>query len=293
MVVIVLSSCPMKLRGDLTKWMQEIDTGVYVGNFSARVRDALWDRVCANLKDGHAVMVFSAKNEQHMEFRVHNARREIADFDGLKLVRRPDPLQASRAAEKKPMPMSKAAVREMNRKKNERAFRESVAGNYTVIDLETTGLTPGEDAVIELAALRVENGIPGETFGTLVKTTHPIPETITELTGIRTSDTEAEGMELKDALPAFLEFIGQSSVVCHNARFDLAFIDAACRELHLPQFRNRWEDTMKKAKLKLPDAPGYRLTELAGMFGIDTAGAHRASADCRITQALYEKLKEI
>lgn len=54
MLVITVKNCPPKLRGDLTKWLIEIDTGVFVGNLSARVRDSLWERVCANIKTGTA-----------------------------------------------------------------------------------------------------------------------------------------------------------------------------------------------------------------------------------------------
>jgi CRISPR-associated endoribonuclease Cas2 subtype I-E len=61
-----------RLRGDLSKWLQEINTGVYVGNVNSRVRDAIWNRVCENLKTGRATMVFSTNNEQKMDFRVHN-----------------------------------------------------------------------------------------------------------------------------------------------------------------------------------------------------------------------------
>lgn len=72
MIVLSLSNCPPKLRGDLSKWLVEINAGVYVGRVSARVRDELWQRVCENLRDGRATMVFRANTEQGMDFRVHN-----------------------------------------------------------------------------------------------------------------------------------------------------------------------------------------------------------------------------
>lgn len=75
-------------RGDLTKWLIEIDTGVFVGNLSARVRDSLWERVCANIKTGTAAMAYGVNNEQKLDFRVHNSAWEPVDFDGIKLVRR-------------------------------------------------------------------------------------------------------------------------------------------------------------------------------------------------------------
>ena len=92
MVVITLGSCPARLRGDLTKWMMEIRTGVYVGEMSARVRDALWKRICENVAQGSASMVYSDQNEQGFSIRVHNSEWEPVDFDGITLMRKPAPL---------------------------------------------------------------------------------------------------------------------------------------------------------------------------------------------------------
>ena len=93
MVVVVLTDCPPKLRGDLSKWFFEINTGVYVGNVSARVRERIWERICENIKHGQATMVYSASGEQKMEFCVHNTSWKIVDFDGIKLMQRPLPKQ--------------------------------------------------------------------------------------------------------------------------------------------------------------------------------------------------------
>jgi CRISPR-associated protein Cas2 len=91
MVVITLSNCPASLRGDLTKWLVEIDTGVFVGRISARVRDNLWERIKDSIKQGRAILVYSTRNEQRMDFRVHNSDWEPIDFDGIKLMLRPSP----------------------------------------------------------------------------------------------------------------------------------------------------------------------------------------------------------
>jgi len=88
-MVLTLSDCPVSLRGDLTKWLTEINTGVFVGRVTARVRDKLWERVCTSAKQGRATLVFTARNEQHMDFRVHNSEWEPIDFDGIKLMLRP------------------------------------------------------------------------------------------------------------------------------------------------------------------------------------------------------------
>ena len=91
MIVVSLSDCPASLRGELTKWLLEITPGVFVGRVGARIRDNLWDRICDAIKVGRATMVYSARNEQHMDFKVHNAEWEPIDFDGIKLMLRPSP----------------------------------------------------------------------------------------------------------------------------------------------------------------------------------------------------------
>ena len=96
MIVVTLTDCPPALRGDLTKWLQEVNTGVYVGQVSARVRGEIWERVRENAKSGRATMVFSANNEQRMDFRVHNTNWEPIDFDGVKLMLRPSPARAQK-----------------------------------------------------------------------------------------------------------------------------------------------------------------------------------------------------
>lgn len=89
MIVIVLSSCPAGLRGDLTKWVLEISAGVYVGNVSARVRELLWQRIEETSGTGQALMVWPAQNEQRLRFRTKEHKWEPVDFDGVTFMRRP------------------------------------------------------------------------------------------------------------------------------------------------------------------------------------------------------------
>lgn len=89
MIVVVLTACPAGLRGDLTRWLLEISAGVFVGHVSAKVRDQLWERIVGLVRDGRAIMVYSARNEQHLAFRVHRADWTPVDCDGLELIRRP------------------------------------------------------------------------------------------------------------------------------------------------------------------------------------------------------------
>jgi len=88
-ITIVLSACPVGLRGQLTRWLIEISAGVFVGNVSARVRELLWLRVTELSGDGRALMVYSVPTEQELSFRVHRHHWTPTDFDGLTLMMRP------------------------------------------------------------------------------------------------------------------------------------------------------------------------------------------------------------
>lgn len=89
MMVLVVTACSAGLRGDLSKWLIELTPGVFVGRPSARIRDLLWERTTELCKDGRALMVHSAANEQRMEFKTHRHHWEPTDFDGITLMRRP------------------------------------------------------------------------------------------------------------------------------------------------------------------------------------------------------------
>lgn len=90
MTVIVLTAVPPALRGVLTRWLFEIAPGVFVGHVSARVRELLWSRIIEGLGRGRAILVHSARNEQHLDFRTFGHDWEPVDFEGITLMLRPD-----------------------------------------------------------------------------------------------------------------------------------------------------------------------------------------------------------
>ena len=90
MVVIILENVSPSLRGELTRWLIEPRAGVFVGHISGMVRDRLWDKCCERLRDGGAVQLWSTNNEQRFAVRTAGVtRREVVDFEGLQLIRRP------------------------------------------------------------------------------------------------------------------------------------------------------------------------------------------------------------
>lgn len=89
MVVLVLSACPPGLRGYLTRWLLEISAGVFVGRVSRRVRELMWETTTSMVVSGRAIMVYSARNEQRLQFLTHGHHWYPVDFDGITLMMRP------------------------------------------------------------------------------------------------------------------------------------------------------------------------------------------------------------
>ncbi len=292
MLVVTLTDCPPKLRGDLSKWLIEINTGVYVGRVSARVRMELWKRIRENLPHGRATMVYSAANEQRMAFLVHNTTWEPTDYDGLTLMRRPLSRREPTASETNGQ-KSKATVNEQLRGIQAAHARKEAQLGYVAIDLETTGLDSETDDLMELAAVRVIDHQPAEKLCVLIKPERAVPEQIIRLTGITPQMLAAEGIALEDAMARFWAFVGASPMVSHNSGFDRLFLEAACKRTSTPFPRNRYVDTLRLARRYLEDVRDYKLATVAAYFGISVPEEHRALADCLTTYQVYEKLNEI
>ncbi|WP_297862812.1 type I-E CRISPR-associated endoribonuclease Cas2e [uncultured Acidaminococcus sp.] len=290
MIVVTVTNCPPSLRGDLTKWLFEINTGVYVGRVSARVREELWKRICSHLKDGQATMVFNAANEQGMDFYTWNSAWEPVDLDGIKLMLHP--LLGNQSAEQNSSRMkSNAEIHLMAKKRALGQNQYDAVKNYTVVDLETTGLDPLENRIIEFGAVQVRNGKVTETFSQLIRITEPLPPDIQKLTGITMELLEKEGVSEKEGLDAFLEFIEEDQLLLYNASFDMNFLVQACLRYAYPTPENHCVDVMLLAKKKIRFIPNYKLSTIAEHFGLEKQ-KHRALADCLLTNAVFVKLNE-
>lgn len=287
MIVITMSNCPLKLRGDLSRWLIEIDTGVFVGNINTRVRELVWERVCQNIKNGRATMVFGTNGEQKLDFRIHNTNWEPVDYDGITLIRRNN--EYCNDAEYKKW--SKAAINHRNKIK-QRGESEKVYDKYAITDIETTGINE-DDSIIEIAAIIVENGEITDSFSQLIACERSIPNEIVKLTGITDDMLREKGTELKDAIAMYSAFIGNMTLVGHNINFDIRFIQKAYSKYGYPIITNKLVDTMRLSRKKIDDISSYSLKSVAEYFDVDCTKRHRAYDDCVITYGIYEKLKEI
>ena len=150
---------------------------------------------------------------------------------------------------------------------------------FTVVDLETTGSTPGFAKITEIGAVRIERGRVVDVFSQLVDPRQPIPPLITEITGI-THAMVAGQPTIADVLPRFVAFSAGSTLVAHNARFDLSFLDYELGLLTRQTFPRPALDTLRLARKVLP--PGRcSLASLATRLSLPTQPAHRALPDAQ------------
>lgn len=287
MVVITMSSCPPKLRGDLTKWLFEIHTGVYVGQVNARIREKLWSRVCQNIKDGQAVMVYSFANEQHLEFQTHNTAWKIRDFDGIKLMMRPCLQDQNGEVLQKGFSNASKRLIAGRRKKN----TAIIDREWVFLDIETDGLDLEKSKIIEMAAIVADEAEIKSSWSVLVKQNGALPFKIAELTHI-TDEMLKYGVEIGDALKQLGDIVEGRTVVCFNKNFDISFLEREFRRNNLEAPFGKVIDALVLARKRIRDIDSYKLGSLAEYFGIPHE-QHRALPDCETLYKVFLKLNEI
>jgi ATP-dependent DNA helicase DinG len=154
-------------------------------------------------------------------------------------------------------------------------------GELVALDLETTGFDPASDAIIEVGMVRIKDGDIVEEAGRLVNPERPIPEAVSQLTGIRNEDVLGKPT-INTVLPWIRTFVGNAPVIGHNVGFDLGFLN----ERGILQTNLRI-DTYDLASILMPRAPRYTLSSLAQQIQVDLDNAHRALDDARATGLLY------
>lgn len=160
---------------------------------------------------------------------------------------------------------------------------------YIALDLETTGLSPKEDRIIEIGAAWVENGEVGNTFSTLVNPRRQLPDYIIEMTGITQKDVD-RAPQIGEILTDLSVFIGDRVLLGHQILFDYSFLKRAYVNAG-GTFEKRGIDTLKLARKYLKELPSKRLPDLCRYYRIPQR-AHRALDDALAAHFLYQKLKE-
>ena len=164
---------------------------------------------------------------------------------------------------------------------------QDIHGSYVVFDIETTGFSPVVNKIIEIGAVRVENGAIVDKFSTFVNPKVPIPFRIENLTGIN-DNMVLDAPDIETVLPKFLEFSEGAVMVAHNASFDMSFIEHNC-VLQGIEREFTTADTVAMARFLLPGLNRFKLDTVAKAVGVSLENHHRAVDDAGCTAEIFVK----
>ena len=168
---------------------------------------------------------------------------------------------------------------------------QDLEGTYVVFDIETTGFSAVTDRIIEIGAVKVEDGKITDKFSTFVNPKRPIPFRITELTGI-TDEMVIDSPDIETILPQFIEFIGDAVLVAHNASFDVGFIEQNCKRQKI-EADFTYVDTVALARVLLPALNRFKLDTVAKALNISLENHHRAVDDAGCTAEIFVKFVQM
>ncbi len=163
--------------------------------------------------------------------------------------------------------------------------------DFVVFDLETTGLSPKNDRITEIGAVKIQNGEIVQSFSQLINPEMPIPELITKLTGI-TDDMVKDKPTIDKVLPEFLNFIEDSVLVAHNASFDMGFIREAYESMDV-HLKNPVLDTLELSRAMFPTMKSHKLNLVAKHLKVELKNHHRAVDDALATGNILLKILEL
>lgn len=158
-------------------------------------------------------------------------------------------------------------------------------GTFICFDIETTGLSAARDKITEIGAVKVENGIITDKFSTFVNPEMPIPQKITQLTGI-TDEMVKDAPSQSEAVSAFLEFAGDNVLVAHNAPFDTSFIAKACEDMG-KEYNYTSIDTVAISRAILTDIKNCKLDTVAKFLRLGEFNHHRATDDAEMLAKIF------
>ena len=163
--------------------------------------------------------------------------------------------------------------------------------SYVIMDIETTGLDPVNDEIIEIGAIKVAGKEIKDMFNMLAKPEKALPPNITDLTGI-SSEMLANELPIKPVISKFADFIGNSILIAHNAEFDISFLRNKMKKWLNKDIDNFVICTLLISRDILPNLENHKLPTIGHYFGLETANRHRAIGDSTLTYEIWLKLLE-
>lgn len=160
---------------------------------------------------------------------------------------------------------------------------------FIALDTETTGLSPINNEIIEVSAIKYKGNKKIASFSTLIKPNANIPYNITRITGI-SNDMVKNAPKKEDIEEKLTNFIGENTIIAHNANFDMNFLNNSFNNKFI---KNKVIDTVKLSRKMYPYLPNHKLSTVAEHIGVTENGYHRAEFDCECCAKIYIKyLKE-
>lgn len=164
--------------------------------------------------------------------------------------------------------------------------------SFIVLDIETTGLRPLRQRVIEIAAIRYTNGVQADSFSTLVNPERRVPAYISRLTGIDDAQL-VSAPPFRQVADALAQFLGEELIVGYNVGFDIAFLNAELKRLGKPPLINETLDLLPLAAQLVTDMRRSGLDAVCQALSIDVRERHRAEADAEVTALVLARLVEL
>lgn len=173
------------------------------------------------------------------------------------------------------------------RLRHKKADLSMLPSHFIVFDLETTGLSPSKNEIIEIGAIKVNrNSNNHTTFQALIKPKGKIPKKIAKITGITQKMIDDDGEDIESVLKEFVDFVEDLRLVAFNVEFDMRFLKEASK-IHDIKIGNQVSCALKMARRAWPGLQSYKLADLARMGGLSSKGNHRALRDCELALTVY------
>jgi CRISPR-associated protein Cas2 len=257
MTVITVRNAPTSLRGDLTIWMQEISTGVYIGNFNTRIREELWERVLDSIGSGEATLSYHSRTENGYMFETNNTNREKIDFDGIPLVLIPQ--NNSTNNDIKQHGFSNAAKFHKSRQFSTKGKNKKTTV-FVVVDIEV------DKAIIRIDAIKT-NGEENIYLDQIVY----------------------QGERQDNILSNFVDFIGNYKIIGYDTFSEIQQINQELIRIGKKPLINQFIDIKRLVKREEPFLSDYNLETVLQHFKIDDSLDNRKNRSQNIL-ALTKKI---
>lgn len=238
------------------------------------------------------IVIVFVKKYINLSKNIWKQKREKKEIEKQKLIE-----EKNRIQELKKQEIEQRKIEEQKKideeEKRKNAFlkrgAELFPNDYIVFDLETTGLSPQDNKIIEIGAIKYKNNEKCEEFNVLINPQIELPSKIIELTGI-TDEMLKDCETIDKVLPRFIEFIEDLPLVAHNSSFDRSFIFYKAKELGIKEITNKDIDTLELSRRYIYGVVNHKLRTLKIHLGIENA-SHRSIADCETANAVFQHCK--